>query len=418
MSIARESDENTTSPTTQLSDFYLFCRDNEIEKVQECLKTMTLESINRKEPNGSTALHVAAYRGNDEIVKALLKRGAIRSIKNNYGFTPFEKAATSTTAKLFDRVYTTSAENRFTNTTRMTMEWIEAGPDVIEKAAKHRNNLKFIVFQEIFQKILTQSKANLVAKRIESFAEKYLTNKEQLEQINVLLNDAFKEDSFELCDWKSLVKAYTAETDFYKVLNTNLARLQKKHFEILECLDKLSSLGSINLFPMVSTCPEHALAAIFIEFASGQAKDHNYLGTTYRGMQASEDELSKYTIGNAIMNRTFMSTSIDKGTAANYSYMNIDLPLRPRANNDGFVKTPVICSITIRNAGTALDIQSISEYSTEQEVLIVPYCCFRVIKMERDIIENVSPVVYLDLEECDIPELPKRQRVDDENDDD
>jgi hypothetical protein len=194
--------------------------------------------------------------------------------------------------------------------------------------------------------------------------------------------------------------------------------LQKKHFEILECLDKLASLGSINLFPMVSTCPEHALAAIFIEFASSQAKDHSYIGKTYRGIQANEDELSKYTVGNTIMNRTFMSTSLDEGTATNYSYMNIDLPLRPRANNDGFVKIPVICSITIKNLGTALNIQSISEYATEQEVLIVPYCCFRVIKMQRDITEGVSPVVHLDLEECDIPELPKLTPEKDENDDD
>jgi hypothetical protein len=35
--------------------------------------------------------------------------------------------------------------------------------------------------------------------------------------------------------------------------------------------------------------------------------------------------------------------------------------------------------------------------------------------MERDITEGVSPVVHLDLEECDIPELPKRTP---ENDDD
>jgi hypothetical protein len=202
-----QPDDNTTSSAQQLSDFYIFCRDNEIEKVEESLKTMTLESINRLEPNESTALHVAAYRGNNEIVKALLKRGASRSIKNKYGFTPFEEAATSTTAKLFDRVYTKSDENRFTSCTRMTMEWIEAGPDMIEKAAKHRENLKFIVFQEWIQKIVTQSKVNLVAKRVESFVEKHLTNKEQLEQIHVLLNDAFKENSFELCNWKFLVKA-------------------------------------------------------------------------------------------------------------------------------------------------------------------------------------------------------------------
>lgn len=69
----------------------------------------------------------------------------------------------------------------------------------------------------------------------------------------------------------------------------------------------------------------------------------------------------------------------------------------------------------MKNPGTALNIKSISEYTTEQEALIVLYCCFHVVRMEREVSKGLSTVVYLDLEECNIPELPQRTRTNDDH---
>jgi ankyrin repeat protein len=49
---------------------------NNINLVKHCLETMTLEDINKMEPNGSTALHIAVYRGYEKILELLLEKVA------------------------------------------------------------------------------------------------------------------------------------------------------------------------------------------------------------------------------------------------------------------------------------------------------------------------------------------------------
>jgi ankyrin repeat protein len=58
------SDEtNVVAPIRKCSDFYLACRNNEVEKVKTLLQTLPQDEIDRLEPNGSTALHAVAYHG-------------------------------------------------------------------------------------------------------------------------------------------------------------------------------------------------------------------------------------------------------------------------------------------------------------------------------------------------------------------
>jgi ankyrin repeat protein len=55
--------------SSKSSDFYLACRYNNIKECKKLLETMTLDEMDRIEPNGSTALHVACYNDHAEIVK-------------------------------------------------------------------------------------------------------------------------------------------------------------------------------------------------------------------------------------------------------------------------------------------------------------------------------------------------------------
>jgi hypothetical protein len=87
----------------ELSEFYLACRNNDMEKVGTRLPTMSLADINRIEPNGSTALHAATYDGHKEIVKMLLERGASRSIQNKFCCVPYDEASTPEIKELFKR---------------------------------------------------------------------------------------------------------------------------------------------------------------------------------------------------------------------------------------------------------------------------------------------------------------------------
>jgi len=82
-------------PRTGTSDFYHACSVSDIPRVKYYLNRITIDEINRIEPNGSTALHTAAFHHNAAVVYLLIRNGAIGSITNQYGLTPFEETTSS-----------------------------------------------------------------------------------------------------------------------------------------------------------------------------------------------------------------------------------------------------------------------------------------------------------------------------------
>ena len=83
------------STTTETSDFYNACLMSDISRVKYYLARMNINEINQIEPNGSTALHTAAYHHNASVVHLLLRHGALGSIKNRYDLTPFQETTSS-----------------------------------------------------------------------------------------------------------------------------------------------------------------------------------------------------------------------------------------------------------------------------------------------------------------------------------
>ena len=65
--------KSLNAPAPSCSEFYMACRSNDLEKVQQLMKTLTLAEIDRLEPNGSTALHVAAYNGHHENSQVIIR---------------------------------------------------------------------------------------------------------------------------------------------------------------------------------------------------------------------------------------------------------------------------------------------------------------------------------------------------------
>ncbi|CAF1305599.1 unnamed protein product [Didymodactylos carnosus] len=91
------------------SDFYFACRNGRIEYVQEKLKTMTVDEINKVEPNGSTALHAATFYNHVNIVSELFKVQCSRTVYNNHGNLPYDEIQTDEMRQLFER----SSRTRF-----------------------------------------------------------------------------------------------------------------------------------------------------------------------------------------------------------------------------------------------------------------------------------------------------------------
>ncbi|CAF3507244.1 unnamed protein product [Rotaria sp. Silwood1] len=145
-----------------------------------------------------------------------------------------------------------------------------------------------------------------------------------------------------------LLQAYTAETGFYSTLNVHLTQL---HLENLT--------------------------------------DKENLRKAYRGMMITNNDLKQYKIGTRILTKTFSSSSKQWDIASKF--------LDDDRHKGGQLST--ICVYEIRNQKTALDIQDISLFPYEEEVLILPYSAFKIIDIRID--NDKSPNVEIELKECE-----------------
>ena len=168
-----------------------------------------------------------------------------------------------------------------------------------------------------------------------------------------------------------LLKAYTVESDFYVKLNRDLAT---SHF------DQGKNFG----------------ITFFIDFFYNHPafKDLSYKGKVYRGMCMTHDDMKQYSVGKKVMNKAFMSTTKNRYVAEQFAKNGLSDRVKQYG---GHVKLSSLCVYEILNDRTGLDIESISEYRHEEEVLVGPYSAF-IITTIRQIASNY---VEIDLRECE-----------------
>ncbi|CAF1277814.1 unnamed protein product [Didymodactylos carnosus] len=338
----------TSAPvsTTTISPFYIACRNNKIELVKELLETMTPEAINRIEPNGSTALHVASYQGHKEIVELLLQNHANHAIINKHNCTPLEEAKTDEIKQL---IITRRKNTRFCS---VAIEWILATNDADYQAHEYWKKLEAYGKDPKFYHFINYIK--------EDYVEKDLKEIDRIDTIRQYFDRAFMER-----DPLYLIKAYTADTGFYSTLNVHLAQLR------LENLTAIDNLSRAHLIAIIARHPKFDALS--------------YIGTTYRGMLIIDEDLKQYKVGTRILTKTFSSTSKEIAVARRF----LD-------SSDSSGRFDAICTYTIRNQRTALDIEKVSVFKDEQEVLILPYSAFKIIEIRRN-----ESRIEIELKECE-----------------
>jgi hypothetical protein len=208
-----QSPPNSVVPTARVktsskncSDFYLACRTNNIEETTRLLSTMETEEIDRIEPNGSTALHAACFHGHREIVELLLKAGADRAIQNKYKYTPFDEAKNNDISELFNRIPNC---NRFTTNTG-ALEWELFDNEAHDNARLNRQMIETLYRAVPINRLFENIEKNYICKEL-----KYFTGIEHIKR--------FFQKAREEQDPIWIIKAYTAETDFYKIFNAEMA---------------------------------------------------------------------------------------------------------------------------------------------------------------------------------------------------
>jgi hypothetical protein len=349
------------------SDFYLACRNNQIDEVQELLKTISLDEIDRVEPNGSTALHAASYHGHIQIVRLLLEAGADRAIRNKFNFLPFDEAAHDGIKELFYRIPTSS---RLVSDTG-AIEWQLIDDDILEKAEEERHIIRNLYDRVPITKMFERIEKNYIGKG--------LTHFNGIENIRRFFEKATNEQ-----DPIWIIKAYTAETDLYKALNKEIA-------------------GGANNYQSER---RYIIALISHHPALDQL---TYIGASYRVMQVNDDEREKYQVNCSLMTKSFLSSSIDEKLAAWFlcrqelARESGDQRQRARANERS-IKSWIMCVYNIKHRRTALHIENSSQYAVEGEILIMPYTVFEVKQIKQVKFPYLSDehlITQIELEECE-----------------
>jgi ankyrin repeat protein len=110
----------TSENRSEVSKFYLACRNGDVEFVKDHLMKLSdiKSNVNPFEPTvKSTPLHAACYYGHKEIVQLLLEHECDRSQINCYGLTAYEEAANDEIRQLFKRPTDGSGVHRFQDET-------------------------------------------------------------------------------------------------------------------------------------------------------------------------------------------------------------------------------------------------------------------------------------------------------------
>ena len=362
------------SPTKKCSPFYLACRNNEVGNVKELLETITQEQLDQVEPNGSTALHAASYQGHVEVVRLLLRGGADRSIQNRYKYLPFDEAANDEIRQLFFR---TPNNNRLVSDTG-AIEWElinDNSDDVLGKAMEERQII-YSIYYNSNGRISIQRMFDKIEK---NYIGEGLSMIENIESIKHFFQKATKEQN---PIW--IIKAYTAETDFYNVLNAEIALGASKYQS-----ERRYIVALLRYHPKLD--------------------DISFTGTSYRVMQVNNTDLKRYQVDRWSMTKSFLSSSQDEKIAA-YFLCRQEMAREGRATSDRYavdgssIKSWVMCKYQIKHARTALHIAETSQYACEGEILIMPYTVFQVKSIEKinaSYLPDGQTITEIQLVECE-----------------
>jgi hypothetical protein len=338
---------------------------------------MPIESINQRVVRGSTSLHVASYYGHIEIVQLLLDAGASAAIRNvDHGLTAYEEARTQSTKDLFRRY----RPARFAGNS-LHIEWSSTFQNPLKKRKyiRERMTRNFASWQN---NATLSEKFKLVAANLSAYVLTLAMSKIDQKRI-----DNYISKFAELCNPTFLLKAYMSTTSFYKYLNQDIA------MHSLDYFDPFTVDLSFD-YKVIKTLMN--LVAIFMNYK--EFANLKFQGKTYRGMLITEEDLYKHVVNSKIMNKSFLSTSKDKNITTFFNGNDDSNTLRKTPDNKP-IHLCALCKYVVKNSDTALDIHSLSEEEqfNEQEVLILPFCVFKVISVKR--LNNNK--VKIELEECE-----------------
>ncbi|CAF4431497.1 unnamed protein product [Rotaria sp. Silwood2] len=395
--LSLSSSNNDDNDSNIVDLLYHLCKENEIEKVQSILPYIDNINIINKIQNstGSTCLHVACYYGHQHMVQLLLEHGALHSIRNlRHNLTPYEEAFTNDIKQLFVQHRKLFSNNDFDYD---YIEWSVVGDDLLGKRREFRQAIDLYKTYDNHHLV-----SKLLAEVIHYYLNEYLVNQnndtdnqeDQITHEQIETIEAYFKEAIEKQDYLTyFIKAYTLTNFFYKVLNKHLA------LYILQYFDETKYFSSN--YRLVN-CLVHIVTLLIYH---PNLPQYQYQGLCYRGMRITQNDLDQYLSNQHILNRSFLSTSIDREVAEMFAGEGQQSKMRHTPKDHCALQYSCLCQYLIKQNSTAINIQSLSTRPDEKEILILPFTVFKVIAIKRNYLDNptASISIEIELEECEDP---------------
>ncbi len=365
------------------------CRSGDIKSVGQLLKKITLVEINKADwTTGNTPLHLATCYDHIDIVRVLLLHGAMRNILNYEKKIPADYASTIEMRKLFERVNNNNNNSsRFVNNDsneedNKEIEWLQNSLDATQFYMEYESGMSYSGQWDINQTVDALRKVSELG---------------NMYDMNVVWN--FFEQASDKTDAKYLIRAYTLESKFYKILNHKLIkRRSTKSIDRTESDQMQNTMIMFNQgFALAQT-----LMTAQVQTDNSNITDwvHRYMGTihslisqpifpftglTYRGMWIKKEKILYYS-----ENRSYMCNKTLTSTSKNYKIAKRSMEeIKSLPGQIAVMCTYLIDSYT---SFKAMDIHTISEYPDEEEVLLFPGIPFEIRKIDMNTTMNMVEI--------------------------
>ena len=328
-----------------------------IDRVRELLPTVTYnKKVCEVESNGDMALHAAVRAGHEPIVALLLANGFSRIAINKDHKTAYEVASTDEIRLLFRRPISELQERFAKDDANRTLNILHLNADTdnqaiyysADDALQSRYMARFNRTPKFLRNIV---KTMTEARSMETFEELFQKARENQTKDYILLENSF-EEFIRTKDINKLIHLYTLN-DFYQTI--------REHVSAYTTLVYLN-LSSLN--------------------------ERAYQGICYRGVGMTLYDVSRYYYAmkkpnSVVETRNFSSTSRNKDASIVFS--GFGQTRADKLYSILFVfEFLTRCKTAINLSRISKDLPPISQFEDEEEVLILPYTLFKVVKVTEE----------------------------------
>ena len=178
-------------------------------------------------------------------------------------------------------------------------------------------------------------------------------------------------------DVRQFISAYTINSDFYIILNKRLSKLDVSS----HVTDFLVAFISQNDSHETANWPLYFTSVVLKAVTAPGSLLKSYGGKTYRGITMTKDDLLQYTINSIVVQKTFSSSSKNPAVARKFA----------RQSEGGNVTALFTFVLDYSNA-VCVDLQDMSAFPEEEEVLILPLSIFIVSNVNRNTADGFTEI--------------------------